>query len=252
MPRILLEACVDTLRSCVAAASGGADRLELCDNLSDGGTTPSAGLVGMALERVGIPVFPIVRVRGGGFVYDDDEREAMLRDLAHFRTVGAPGAVIGALTEIGTIDRTFVARCQDIAGTMSLTFHRAFDVTRDPSEALEMLIALGIPRVLTSGAAPTAWEGRTTLAELVDEADAHITVMAGGGIREEHVAELVEATRVREVHVRGTMPWRDAREWDAPAIPFRRALPDDELLRWETDPVRIAAIRAALTTGTDS
>lgn len=252
MAQPLLEACVDTLRSCLAAASAGADRLELCDNLSDGGTTPSAGLVGVALERADIPVFPIVRVRGGGFVYDDDEREAMLRDLAHFRTVGAPGAVIGALTEIGTIDRTFVARCQDVAGTMPLTFHRAFDVTRDRSEALEMLIALGIPRVLTSGGAPTAWEGRAALAKLVDEADAHIVVMAGGGIREDHVADLVRATRVREVHVRGTMPWRDARDWDAPTIPFRRALPDDELVRWETDPVRIGAIRAALTTGTDS
>jgi copper homeostasis protein len=200
----LLEACVDTLPDTLRAGSLGAGRIELCDNLAVGGTTPSHGMVAVALERSGIPVHPIIRSRGGDFVFGPDDISAMLRDVAHMRTLGAPGVVIGALTRAGLVDRDTTARLRDAAGPMDLTFHKAFDVVRDQAEALETLVDLGIARVLTSGGAPTAWDGRDQLAALLRQAAGRITVMPGGGIIAAHVAELVATTGTTEIHLRAT------------------------------------------------
>jgi copper homeostasis protein len=246
-PSTLIEACIDDLVSARHAVAGGADRLELCDNLSDGGTTPSHGIVAHLLEHAGVPVFPIVRLRGGGFRYAPDELDAMLRDVRHLAALGVPGLVFGALTDRGGVDREAMARVREAAPDVALTFHRAFDTCRDPYLALETLVELGVARILTSGQRARAWEGRDLIAELVRQAGTRIVVMAGGGISEQDAGDLVHHTGVTEIHVRATMTIREAPGWESWAVvPFRKALPGDEHARLVTDPHRIAAIRKAV------
>ncbi|MEO8137425.1 MAG: copper homeostasis protein CutC [Betaproteobacteria bacterium] len=241
---MLIEACVDTLASAINAERGGADRVELCDNLGDAGTTPSHGTLRLALEQLTILVFPIIRPRGGGFVYDEYDTAVMRADLAHARDLGAPGAVIGAITPDGDVHEELIATLRADAPDMQLTFHRAFDVCRDPHTALATLIRLGIDRVLTSGQAADAWEGRELIAELIVAAGGKIAVMPGGGVNEQNAGDLVRATGALELHVRGATLRRDA--GPTRAIPFRKAPPADELARGVTDPLRVAAIRRAV------
>lgn len=241
---MLIEACVDTVQSALNAERGGADRIELCADLADAGTTPSHGTLLQALGQLRVPVFPIIRPRGGGFVYGAEDTAVMLSDLRHARSLGAPGAVIGALTPAGDIDEDVVTLLREAAPDLELTFHRAFDVCRDPAGALERLHQLGISRVLTSGQRPTAWEGRETIAALVRQAAGRITMLAGGGVNEANAADLVRATGVSELHVRGTTLQRDA--GPEHGIPFRKHLPEDESLRAVTDEARIAALRRSV------
>ena len=246
---LLIEACVDTTQSAIAAQNGGADRVELCDNLADGGTTPSHGVIGMVVEHLTIPVFPIIRARGGSFVYGPDEIEVMRRDVKHARWLGAHGVVIGALTSDGAVDEHAVGVFQDAAKDIPLTFHRAFDVCRDPMAALETLMRLGVQRVLTSGQRASAWEGRALIAQLHREAAGRIVVMAGGGIDETNADGIVRETGVTELHVRGTMPFRETMVFHTHPVPFRRPMSEDESTRYVTDPIRIGAIRAHATEG---
>src|SRR5690606_10245973 len=148
---MLIEACIDDPLSARNAIAGGADRLELCDNLGDGGTTPSHGMVSVLLGSSAVPIFPILRVRGGGFRDDAAELRVMAADAAHFAAMGVTGMVFGALTERGTIDHDAVRRIRDAAPDAELTFHRAFDACRDPYGALDELVELGVRRILTSG-----------------------------------------------------------------------------------------------------
>ena len=157
--RVLVEACVDSVESSMAAERGGALRLELCDALFDGGTTPSAGMIAACREAVSIPVFVIIRPRGGGFVYSDIEVDVMRRDIVATRERGADGVVIGVLRRDGTVHEDRVRAQVDVAGDMPVTFHRAFDFAPDLSAALSTLESAGVSRVLTSGGAPTAREG---------------------------------------------------------------------------------------------
>jgi copper homeostasis protein len=246
---VLIEACVDTVQSAINAQLGGADRVELCDNLADAGTTPSHGTIVSALEALDIPVFPIIRVRGGSFVYDAAELEVMRRDVVHARELGCDGVVIGALTEQGEIDQNAVLMLREAAGDLSITFHRAFDVCVDPVQALELLIDLGVQRILTSGQRETAWEGRELIAAVRRQAEGRIIIMAGGGVDESNAADLVRETGVSELHVRGTMPWREVMNFHDHPVPFRRNPAEDETMRFVTDPVRIGAIRAAAEIG---
>ena len=246
---ILLEACVDTPQSAIAAQNGGADRVELCDNLADGGTTPSHGVIGLVVEHLTIPVFPIIRPRGGSFVYDADEVEVMRRDVKHARWLGAHGVVIGALTADGAVDERTVSALQDAARDIPVTFHRAFDVCREPLAAVETLIALGVERVLTSGQQATAWEGRELIRELRRGAEGRIIIMAGGGVDESNAAGLIRDTGVTELHVRGTMPFREVMTFHRHDVPFRRPPSPDETVRYVTDPIRIGAIRSAAEAG---
>ena len=198
----LIEACVDSIDSAIEAELGGADRVELCGELLQGGVTPSAGLVGGVCERIKIPVFALVRPRTGDFLYDDDELDVMLRDIEIIRSLNVEGIVIGALTRDGDVDIGTMYTLIAAAGDMNVTFHRAFDFVRDQSVALEALIELGVDRVLTSGGARSALEGASTLAELVDQGGSDITVLAGGGINASNVADVVRLSGVKEVHVR--------------------------------------------------
>jgi copper homeostasis protein len=238
MPEVLIEACVDSVASALAAERGGAGRLELCDNLFDGGTTPSAGMIAAVKAAVRIPVFVIVRPRGGTFVHSADEVGVMRLDIEAARMLGADGVVLGALTHEGKLDVEQLKPLLDAAAPLPVTFHRAFDLARDQDQALEALIHLRVARVLTSGGAPTAIEGVERIAALVRRAGGQIAVMAGGGVREETVQEIVHRSGVSEVHVRGTRLLRSAGS-TASAIRLRKALPSDENA-WEgTDEGRI-------------
>ncbi len=241
---VLIEACVDSLASALAATRGGADRLELCDNLADAGTTPSHGVFVLALEQAGVPVFPMVRPRGGGFVYDATDVAVMRADLQLFQAMNAKGAVVGALTADGDVDEATIAALRGDARDMQLTFHRAFDVCRDPFAALDTLIRLGIDRLLTSGQRQTAWEGRMLIGDLVRAAAGRIIIMAGSGVNAANAVELVGVTGVTEVHLRGAMLQHDVGR--AHDIRFRSALPADELARQVTDVERISAVKRAI------
>ena len=200
---VLVEACVDSAVSARQAAAGGAERLELCQNLVEGGTTPDRDLLIAVRERVTLPLHVLIRPRGGDFLYRGDEIAAMLRDIATMRRLEAQGVVLGGLDAAGRVDQGLTRRLLEAARPMAVTFHRAFDFARDPGEALETLIGLGIERVLTSGQAVSAEAGSSVLAALVAQSRGRIVVLAGGGIRAESVKRLVASTGVREIHTTG-------------------------------------------------
>jgi len=236
---ILVEACVDSVASSLAAERGGAGRLELCDALFDGGTTPSAGMIAACKAAVSIPVFVMIRPRGGGFVYSDHERDVMRRDIAVARDLGADGIAIGGLRPDYTVDVTLVRRLVEEARGLPVTFHRAFDFTRDLPESLESLAEAGVQRVLSSGGAPTAAEGADVLAGLVRQAGSRLAVIAGGGVREENIRDLISVSGVQEVHVRLTRLAHSS-ELSAPrGLRVRKPLPVDEAAWEETDEDRV-------------
>jgi len=201
-PRVDVEICVETLDAALAAEAGGAHRVELCANLAELGTTPDEALLARCVAALSIPIHPIVRVRPGSFVYGPSELAEMVRQVVRARGLGARGIVIGALTADGSVDGPATAALRDAAGSLSVTFHRAFDAVRDQAEALEALVDLGIDRVLTSGGAPTALEGADHLARLVQQANGRIRIMAGGSVRPHNARELIARTGVRDIHAR--------------------------------------------------
>lgn len=236
---VLIEACVDSVASALAAEKGGAGRLELCDALHDGGTTPSAGMISAVKAAVRIPVFVIVRPRGGGFVYTYEEVAVMRLDIEAARMLGADGIVAGTLTSDARVDEEQLRALMAAAKDLPLTFHRAFDLARDRDEALETLMRIGVQRVLTAGGAPTAIEGVDAIRSLAKRGAGQIEVMAGGGLREETVQEIVHRTGVKEVHVRGTRKARVSMSPFPAAIRLRKTLPHDEQVWEETDEGRI-------------
>ncbi|WP_143305254.1 copper homeostasis protein CutC [Chitinophaga vietnamensis] len=198
--KISLEICAASVASCIAAEEGGANRIELCDNLLEGGTTPSYATIAIAREKVKIDLYPIIRPRGGDFLYSDLEFEVMKKDVELCKQLGCNGVVIGILTADGRVDK---ARCKalvDTAWPMGVTFHRAFDMTDNPFEALEDIISIGCERILSSGCRNTALEGASLLKELVIRANDRIAIMAGSGVRSTNIAELVKTTGVTEYH----------------------------------------------------
>src|SRR2546425_3161215 len=213
---VLVEACVDSIESALAAAAGGAHRIELCANLVEGGTTPSAGTLALCRARLAIPIFVLVRPRGGDFLYSAAELAVMLEDIGRAREAGAQGIVTGVLRADGEIDTDRTRELMAAARPLRMTFHRAFDVCRDASRALETLIALGVDRVLTSGQAATAPEGAETIAGLVRQAAGRIAILPGGGITGDNVADLVRATGVTAVHLTGAVTRRSGMTFRAP------------------------------------
>jgi copper homeostasis protein len=198
----LFESCIDTAAAAAASAQGGAGRVELCARLDLAGTTPAAAVIERCVATVAIPVFVMIRPRGGGFVYAPGEAAAMEADLGMAIAAGAQGVVFGALRADATIDTDVMRRLIDRARPLPVTCHKAIDATRDPLEALDTLLALGVDRVLTSGGADTAAAGAATIARMVARAGDALVVMAGGGVRAHNAAALVQATGVREVHAK--------------------------------------------------
>jgi copper homeostasis protein len=202
---ILVEAAVDTLDQAVAAADAGVDRLELCASLRIGGITPNRGLLKAVLARVSIPVFVMIRPRGGDFVYAPEEIDKMLLAIEMVRGTSAAGIVTGALTRDFQIDHYVMQQLVEAAGDLPITFHRAFDRISNGDD-LDQLVELGIARILTSGGKSSALVGADSIASLVKGAGADITIVAGGFVRARNVREVVRRTGVREVHSRFVSP----------------------------------------------
>jgi copper homeostasis protein len=203
---IELEICANSLTSALAAQEGGATRVELCDNLHEGGTTPSYGQIAMAKSRLKIPLYPIIRPRGGDFLYSDLEFEIMKADVIACKTLGCTGVVYGILTSEGKIDVERCRQLKELAAPMAISFHRAFDMTSSMPDALEVLIDIGFERVLSSGGSATAIEGAAALSQLIKQAANRIQVMPGSGIKPDNVKTLVEQTSATTVHASLLVP----------------------------------------------
>jgi len=196
----ILEVCSGSLASALAAQEGGAYRVELCDNLYEGGTTPSIGAVELARKMLNIRLHVIIRPRGGDFLYSGSEREIIRRDIIRCKEAGADGIVIGFLTPDGRIDIPLTREITSLARPMSVTFHRAFDMTRDPLEALEDLKRTGIDRILTSGQKNSVIEAVPLIRELIRQAGDDLVIMPGAGLDENNIRDFAGQVRASEYH----------------------------------------------------
>jgi copper homeostasis protein len=199
---ILVEGCVETLKECINAKHGGARRLELCDRLDVGGTTPSPELIDVVQAKVGLPIMAMIRPRGGSFVHTATELDAMRRQLDMVLSRNVAGVVIGILDDKNRVDTSRMAEFVRLAGDTPVTFHKAFDLIDDLAPALDDLIACGVKRLLTSGGAPTAAEGIEALAMLVERSAGRVEIMAGGKVRGSNVRAIVDGAGLKEVHAR--------------------------------------------------
>lgn len=237
----ILEICAGSVESAVAARDGGAQRIELCAALEVGGVTPSAGLIAEARKIDGLTLNVIIRPRGGDFLYNEYEAACMEQDIRTCKQLGVDGVVIGALTADGDIDTVLCKRLIAAANGMSITFHRAFDMCRDPKKALEELIAMGCDRVLTSGQAATAEAGIPLLKELVQQACRRIIIMPGCGVNSNNAAAILSATGATEIHA-------SARKSVGSGMKFRHSgvsmgnAENDEYARKETCKKEVTAI----------
>ncbi len=243
MTRPLLEIAANSLGSALAAQVGGADRVELCANLSDGGTTPSHGTLTVTRDHLHIPLYVLIRPRAGDFCYTVAEVEVMLRDIETCVALGCDGVVIGALDVEGDIDVSMCFTLIAAAAPLGVTFHRAFDAARDQVRALHTIIELGCERVLTSGGEAAALTGAQRIAGFVEQAGSRLAVMAGAGIDASNVQEVVERSHVREVHA-------SARGMHmSPSCHRNDRLPELSADWWETDASVVRAMADALLIG---
>ena len=237
----ILEICAGSVASAIAARDGGAQRIELCAALEVGGVTPSAGLIAEARKVEGLVLNVIIRPRGGDFLYDSHEIACMEEDIRTCRRIGVDGVVIGALTAEGDIDTATCKRLINAADGMSITFHRAFDMCRNPQKALEELIALGCHRVLTSGQAPTAEAGAALLGELVEQADGRIIIMPGCGVNSNNAARILQATGANEIHTSARKSVGSGMIYRNSSVSMGNS-DSDEYARKETDVNEVRAI----------
>ena len=242
---LLLEVAANSVASAVAAQAGGAGRVELCTALELGGLTPSRGQIALARDRLRIPLYVLIRPRAGDFVYSDDECDTMLRDVETCVELGCDGIVIGVLDADGDVDRRRCAELVTAAKGLSVTFHRAIDVSRDPLQALEAAIALGCERVLSSGAQPGAPQGAGLLATMVQRAGNRLSVMPGAGVNADNIAILRSITGAREFHASAKQPHASLSRY-TPAHPLDMT---DGEIRTDVEAVRrlVIALRAAET-----
>lgn len=231
----LIEGCVDSHASALAAFRGGADRLELCANLAIGGTTPSRALFKQVQRDCAVKINVLIRPRFGDFLYSEAELDEMREEIEAFRDLGANGVVIGVLTPEGELDEGRMRRLMDSAGRMDVTLHRAFDMTRDPFAALDAAIRLGCRTILTSGQARNALEGVEVLRELVLRASGRIEMMAGCGVRKENIRAIYERAGVQSFHTTGrSAPLDSAMTYRKPGVSM--GLPSlSEYELWQTD-----------------
>ena len=241
----VLEVCVDSVESAEIAAHGGATRLELCANLVIGGTSPDEDLFCMVRERVDIPVRVLLRPRFGDFLYSDAEYELLRRQVRRFAALGADGVVIGLLRPDGTLDEARMAELISLAGGCGVTLHRAFDVCRDPFEALEAARRLGVDTILTSGQQASCTEGAPLLAQLVAAAGRRPQILVGAGVSAAVIRDLQPQTHADAFHL-------SAKRTLDSGMAFRRAgvpmgLPGmDEFTVWQCDEAAVRQARAAL------
>lgn len=197
---MVLEVCIDSVESAIAAESGGAGRVELCSDLLEGGITPGAGLIASVRRHISIDLFVMIRPRGGDFFYTDFEFEVMQEEIAHARQLGADGVVLGLLDQHGRVDVTRTRQLVELAQPLPVTFHRAIDMTPDLPTALNDVMATGATRILTSGGTPSAQQGMAEIAGIVKAARGRIAIMPGGGITAENIAAIAQGTGAGEFH----------------------------------------------------
>lgn len=203
-PSVVVEACVTSANEADSSFEAGAERVELCHDLTVGGLTPPPKDVHATLSAVSGPVHVLVRPRADTFCLDPAEVDDLVEEVASLVSLGVHGVVVGMLDQAGRIDRAALTDVVSAANGRPVTFHRAFDRIEDPLEEVDALIHAGISRVLTSGGAETAWEGRETLRTLVQMSGDALTVLGGGHIRADHVCRLIEETGLTEVHARAS------------------------------------------------
>ncbi len=200
---VLIEIAAFTPGSAIVAATAGADRIELCSGYAEGGLSPSTGTILYVREKVNIPVFVMIRPRVGDFVYDDAEKEIILRDIEFCKSAGINGIVTGALDVSGNVDKSFMMQVVDTAGELPVTFHRAFDLSGNLQQALIDLIDCGLTRVLTAGGKNSVPDGLETIRSLIKTAGNQIIILPGGGINASNVKKIVTSTGLREIHCSG-------------------------------------------------
>jgi copper homeostasis protein len=234
-----LEVIGFDLASCLIAETHGANRIELCANPHEGGTTPSYGMIRVARQNTSIQLFPIIRPRGGDFLFSRLDFQSMITDIQQCEQLGCDGVVIGMLTEDGIVD---VDRCAELiqhAGAMQVTFHRAFDRVKDPMKALEQIIDLGCMRILTSGLRPNVDLGREMLRTLVDAAGDRITIMPGSGVRSNNVLELARFTGATAFH-------SSARSSHPTTMKYINSSMDEDLASVSIDDEEVSELRRLL------
>lgn len=244
----VVEICLDSVAGVRAAVEAGAARVELCSALLEGGLTPTVGMIAQTVAAAAgrIKVHVIIRPRGGDFLYDDDEFEIMERDIDAAKAAGADGVVIGILKADASIDRARTAALVARARPLSVTFHRAFDVSRDPFESLETLIALGIDRLLTSGQEPSVLQGAPLIRDLIARAAGRIVIMPGGDITDRNAARVLAETGAREVHFAAFETAPSPMTWRNEAVFMGGTLRPPEYDRSITTTRSIGAVTAAL------
>jgi copper homeostasis protein len=237
---MILEIAANSVASALAAQEGGAGRVELCTALELGGLTPSAAQIELARERLTIPLYVLIRPRAGDFLYNDLECETMLRDIEACDAAGCDGVVLGVLDADGHVDMPRSRSLMSAAGNMGVTFHRAFDLTRDPLLSLSDLIELGCERVLTSGTQASALEGAELIRQLVELSAGRISVMPGAGVDARNIGKLWEITGASEFHASAKRQHPSGMRWQPPL------LKDMQGGEWRSDVEQIQSIAAAL------
>lgn len=240
---MVLEIVVYNIESALKAQEGGADRIELCDNPGEGGTTPSFGIIESVRQNVNLDVYVMIRPRGGDFHYTNYEFHSMKRDIYQCQRISVDGIVFGILNADGTLDKKRCKELIDKARPLKVTCHRAFDMTRDPFEALEDCIEIGFDRILTSGHRTTAVLGANLIGELIKKANGRIAIMPGSGVNENTVEEIVLKTGAKEIHFSATA-FRDSEmQYRNPAIAGMGSEEGSEFRYRTVDPQRVRAIR---------
>ncbi|MBI9055002.1 MAG: copper homeostasis protein CutC [Bacteroidales bacterium] len=243
-----LEVCANSVESAIMAQKGGAHRVELCDNIYEGGTTPSYGSILIARETLNIDLNIIIRPRGGDFYYSDLEFEIMKKDVEFAKQVGVDGVVIGLLNTDGNIDKKRTAELVKLANPMSVTFHRAFDVCNDPFQALEDIINCGCNRILTSGQKNKAFDGIVLIRTLVEKANDRIIIMSGSGINEDNISEIHHKTDANEFHASLRNPKENGMVFRKKEIEMSSIPNISEFEKLVTDPKRVKKIIKILNT----
>jgi copper homeostasis protein len=235
----MLEIAVFNIESAIVAASAGADRLELCENPAEGGTTPSYGTLKIVRQKVSIPVFPIIRPRGGDFLYTAEEFEVMKKDILLCKELQFEGAVIGSLNADGSINKDQTKALVDLAYPMEISFHRAFDRCADALQGMEDIIECGCNRILTSGQVPNAFDGKELVKKLVEQAGDRIIIMPGSGVRSSNIVELAQFTDAVELH-------SSARVVQPSGMKYQQAGMQEELKTVTVDAKEIRKMKALL------
>lgn len=244
---MVLEMCVDSLESAKAAQEGGAQRVELCSALAEGGLTPSLGMIGAVRESLTIPVFAIMRPRGGDFSYSGEEFAVMKRDIAAAKSNGVDGVVIGVLRNDGTVDVERTRELVELARPLGVTFHRAFDWTPQMEEALEHILEAGADRILTSGGMASALDASNQISGLVKKAAGRIRIMVCGKVRAENIAEIAQKTSVTEFHASLRKPQKSPINYHTSLVSLGEHDADD-LIRYSVSAEDVKAMRNALET----